>query len=172
MARTDDQEEPNDESAEEYSGQNRESIWTIPTKLKRWYFALFSIQIVIATAWLARSAIADESINGISGLLFYTWQNTAPAAVSSATFALVIVDGINGIMVLSTWLEEVLEKRKQQQIKAASDKAASEARAEATAEVQKRWEAWNRRREAAAIAGDKFNELPPGAKPDGEDRQK
>ena len=75
-------------------------------------------------------------------------------------------------MVLSTWLEEVLEKRKQQQIKAASDKAASEARAEATAEVQKRWEAWNRRREAAAIAGDKFNELPPGAKPDGEDRQK
>ena len=57
-------------------------------------------------------------------------------------------------MVLSTWLQETLEKRRQRQI--------AEAAAEATAKVQKRWLDWNRRREAAAHAGEEFNEPPPG----------
>ena len=144
----------------------RESIWTIPTKLKRWYFALFSIQVVIATVWLVRAALTDDSTNGTAAVLVYIWQYMAPAAVSSAAFALVIIDGINGIMVLSTWLEEVLEKRKQRQIKAAADFA----RVEATAEVQKRWEEWNSRREAAVSAGERFSEPPPGATQESEEK--
>ena len=133
---------------------DRESIWTIPTRLKRWYFALFSIQVIIATVLLARAVIADEGSDGISAVLFYIWQFMAPAAVTSATFALVIVDTANGIMVLSTWLEEVLENRKQRQIKAAADNA--------RAEVQSAWMEWNQRRVAAADLAEEFNEPPPG----------
>ena len=113
------------------------------------------------------------------------WLNMAPAAVSSATFALVIVDTVNGIMVLSTWLAETLEKRRRKEeerrrkeverirkeverIRLEGKVAAESARMEATLEVQNRWEEWNRRREAAAMAGEEFTEPPPGATPEGD----
>ncbi len=146
---------------------DRESIWTIPARLKRWYFALFSIQVIIAAIWLVKTAIADESQNGVPDILFYVWQYMAPAAVSSATLALVIVDTVNGIMVLSTWLQETLEKRRLRQIKAAEDAGVARGRAEAVAELQQKWEDWNKRREAAA--GEEFNEPPPGAASETED---
>ena len=144
---------------------DRESIWTIPTRLKRWYFALFSIQIVIAAVVLVRSAAADGNAQGAEVFLTYTWQNMAPAAVASAAITLVIIDGINGLMVLSTWLAETLEKRRRreqerhrQEIEAAKELV----RMEATAEIQKRWEEWNRRRLEAESVGEEFNEPPPG----------
>lgn len=155
-------EEPEGETRAEQREEERESIWTIPAELKRWYFALFSIQVVIAAVWLIRTAIADGSRNGVPDILTFLWLNMAPAAVSSATFALVIVDTVNGVMVLSTWLEETIEKRKQRQIKSAADKA----RADGITEERQRWQEWNRRREAAAAAGEEFNEPPPGADQD------
>ncbi len=112
-------------------------------------------------------AIVDESRNGVPDILFYLWQYMAPAAVSSATFALVIVDTANGIMVLSTWLEDELKKRRQRQIKSAADKA----RADGITEERQRWLDWNQRREAAVAAGEDFNELPPGVDQESEDRQ-
>ncbi len=167
MARNTGLEETDDTIKRGHLEEERESIWTIPAKLKRWYFAFFSIQIAIATAWLVRMAIVDESRNGVPDILFYLWQYMAPAAVSSATFALVIVDTANGIMVLSTWLEDELKKRRQRQIKSAADKA----RADGITEERQRWLDWNQRREAAVAAGEDFNELPPGVDQESEDRQ-
>ena len=152
------------EPTESRAHYDRESIWTIPTRLKRWYFAPFSIQVIIATVWLVRAAITDGSRDGVTEILLYVWQYMAPAAVSSAAFTLVIIDGINGFMVLSTWLEEVLEKRKQRQIKAAADKA--------RAEERQSWLEWNSRRVAAAAAGEEFNEPPPGASPEAKNPQR
>lgn len=99
----------------------------------------------------------------------------APAAVASAAFALVIIDGLNGIMVLSIWLEEVLERRRERDMERrrkeiqAAQAAAESARMEAAAEVQKRWEEWNRRREAAAATGEGINEPPPGTSENSEE---
>ena len=53
-------------------------------------------------------------------------------------------------MVLSTWLEDELKKRRQRQLDAAVEKERS------------RWQAWNNRREAAESAGQEFTEPPPG----------
>ena len=136
--------------SENLVADDRESIWTIPARLKRWYFALFSIQVVIATVVLVRAALAGENTRGVEAALIYLWQYMAPAAVASAAFTLVIVDGINGLMVLSTWLEETLEKRRRRQIRAAVENE------------RQRWLDWNRRREAAAAAGEEFTEPPPG----------
>ena len=66
-------------------------------------------------------------------------------------------------MVFGTWLEETLEKRRQRQIRTAAENA--------RAEVQKAWAEWNRRREAAAAAGEEFTEPPPGIDQDPEDSQ-
>ena len=65
-------------------------------------------------------------------------------------------------MVLGTWLEDELKKRRQLQINAAVTKAVAEERDKALAELQK-WQTWNRNREAAQAAGQKFNEPPPSA---------
>ena len=158
----------------------RESIWTIPAKLKRWYFALFSIQVVIAAVWLVRTAIVDESRNGIPDIFTYLWLNMAPAAVSSATFALVIVDTAYGIMVLSTWLEDELKKRRQRQIQAAVETAVEKAvektrneQREAVRQFRGKLRDWNQRREAAVAAGEEFHEPPPDIDdPDNEETQR
>ena len=61
-------------------------------------------------------------------------------------------------MVIASWLEETLEKRRQRQIKAAENAGVVRGRAEA----QQKWEEWNQRREDAAAAGEEFNESSPG----------
>ena len=146
-----------DAERKEQPEEERESIWTIPARYKGWYFGIFSIQIIIASIWLVRTAIVDESRNNISEILPFIWQGMAPFAISSATFALVIIDTWKTTMVFGTWLEETLEKRRQRQIKAAEERGLARGRAE----LQKEWQDWNRRREAAVAAGKDFTEPPP-----------
>ena len=159
---------------------DRESIWTIPARLKRSYFALFSVQIVIAFVWLTSATATDETKGGVQDVLFHVWQHLAPAAVTSAAITLVLVDTANGIMVLSTWLQETLEKRRERERQreeerhrqemeaavAAASAAVDKARVEARAQVHQVWLEWNRRREAAAAAGEEFKEPPPDITPD------
>ena len=131
---------------------------------------------------MVRAAIGDKSGNGATEILLYIWQYMAPTAIASAAFTLVIVDGINGLMVLSTWLAETLEKRRRKEeerrrremerIRLEGKAAAESARIEATLEVQNRWEDWNRRREAAESTGEKFSEPPPGTNQETENPQR
>ena len=157
--RPDDREPP----ASRRPDDDRESIWSIPARLKRLYFALFTIQTIIAIILLTLTALADQSLTGIPAKTLFVWQNTAPAAITSATVALILTDAWNLIMVLSTWLEDELKKRRQRQLDAAVKKAV----AEALAQERSRWEEWVDRRDAAAAAGQEFTEPPPGrAAPD------
>ena len=168
MAQENGPDKPEDTYGKEQPEEERESIWTIPAKYKGWYFGLFSVQVIIATIWLVGTVIAGESRNSISEILLFIWQTMAPVAITSATFALVIIDTWKTAMVFGTWLEETLEKRKQRQIRAAVDKAVKAAvektraeEGEATRQLQI-WQDWNQRREAAAAAGEDFSEPPPG----------
>ena len=172
-------EQPGEEQGnqpEEQADDDRESIWSIPVSLKRLYFALFTVQMFIVAAWLIRTAIVDDSLPGIPERIASIWLRMAPMAVSSAAIALTITDTWKTIMVLGTWLEETLEKRRQRQIKAAVDKAVKEAvhkaAHKARTEERRRWEAWNQRREAAAAVSEEFNEPPPGVDPANEDTQR
>jgi hypothetical protein len=177
------EEEP--EHTEEGSGSRaddfRESIWSIRVKHKRLYFLLFTLQIIIGTAWLIRKAVLDESLTGISDRALSLWQELAPAAIASAAIALVITDIWGTITVFADWLEETLQRRRRneqerhrKEIQAAKEFGRMEATAvlqKRTAEVQQRWEGWNHRREAAVAAGVDFNEPPPGIDQDTEDPQ-
>ena len=169
-------EPPDDEAPENRRGDDaspenrrgndeRESIWSIPARLKRLYFALFAAQVIAALVWLILDALADETLDGAQAKILYVWQNMAPAAITSATFALVLTDGWNSIMVLSTWLEDELKKFNQRRVDAAARKAREEGRAEARDEVNRLWWEWIDRREAAEAAGEEFTEMPPGYKP-------
>ena len=160
-----------DESAEDRRGDDdRESIWSIPARLKRLYFGLFTVQIIVALVWLILAALADETLVGFQAKILYVWQNMAPAAITSATFALVLTDAWGLMsMVFTAWLEDELKKRRQRQINAAvkkaTEKAREEGRAEVWAEVRRQWHEWDDRRKAAEAAGEKFTEMPPGYRP-------
>ena len=137
----------------------RESIWSIPAKYKGWYFSLFSIQFIIAAVWLIWVSVTDDTLPSIPKKVLFIWQGMAPMAISSAAFSLVIVEAWRMTMVIASWLEETLEKRRQRQIRAAEDRGFARGRAE----LQKDWQDWNRRREAAEAADEEFTEPPPGA---------
>ena len=167
MAQNDGPERPEDENEQEKPREERESIWSIPTKYKRWYFGLFSIQVIIATAWMIREAIGNQSLPSIPEKIAFVWQGIAPMAVTSAAFSLIIIEAWAASMVIASWLEETLEKRKQRQIDAAEKRGLARGRAE----LQREWLEWNRRREAAAAAGEDFNEPPPGVDQESENPQ-
>lgn len=167
MAQNAGTERPDDERGRQQSKEDRESIWSIPAKYKRWYFGLFTAQVIIAAVWMIRTAIADDTLPGIPEKILFVWQGMAPMAISSAAFSLVLIDTWATSMVIASWLEETLEKRRQRQIRAAEDRA----RNEGGKAVQQKWEEWNQRREAAAAAGEDFDESPPGVMPETEDSQ-
>ena len=158
-------------------GDERESIWSIPASLKKLYFGLFTAQIIIAAVWLAQAALSDESLVGIQAKVLSVWQGMAPAAITSAAFALILTDAWKTSMVIGTWLEDELKKRRERRerriVAVALEKGQKEGRAEGRAEAQvaveaaraeerRKWQEWNRRREAAAAAGEEFTEPPPG----------
>ena len=178
----DDDQPPAQQPPETRQNPDRESIWSIPASLKKLYFGLFTAQIIIATIWLAQTAIADQTLQGPQAKILYLWQNLAPTAISSATLSLILTDAWKTTMVLGTWLEDELKKRRQRQINAAVTKAVAEAvpnavakavaearaeeRAETRQEMMKelqKWQTWNRNREAAQAAGQEFNEPPPSS---------
>ena len=164
MAENTGPERPEHESDLEEQREERESIWSIPTKYKRWYFGIFSIQVIIAMVWMIREAIGDRILSSVPEKIAFVWQGIAPMAITSAAFSLIIIETWAASMVIASWLEETLEKRKQRQIKAAVDKAREE--------VQQSWLEWNQRREAADAAGEEFTEPTPGTTPDSEETQK
>jgi membrane protein implicated in regulation of membrane protease activity len=177
LAQSDYPERPDEEQPE----QQRESIWSIPAKYKRWYFGLFTGQMIIATIWLVRTAIVDDTRAGIPEKILFVWQGAAPMAITSAAFALTIIDTWGLSMVLASYLEDVLRKRRQKSIAEARKKALAEGRAAGLAEghtegraegrseglsegfedASRMWQEWNRRREAAVAAGEEFTEPPP-----------
>jgi hypothetical protein len=205
VAQSDGPEQPEDESQREQTqaereDAERESIWSIPASLKRLYFALFTTQVAVGAAWLIRTAVIDETLVGIAEKLHFVWQSMAPVAISSATFALTITDIWKTSMVLGSYLEEVLKKRRQKSIAEAQKKGFAEGQAQGQAEGRdqgraegrtegrtegfaqgitqgimeenQRWLEWNRRREGAAAAGEEFNEPPPGIDSENEDIQR
>ena len=132
----DDDQPPAQQPPETRQNPDRESIWSIPASLKKLYFGLFTAQIIIATIWLAQAAIADQTLQGPQAKILYLWQNLAPAAISSATLSLILTDAWKTTMVLGTWLEDELKKRRQRQINAAVSKAVAEAEAKAVAKAE------------------------------------
>lgn len=145
----------------------RESIWSIPARYKGWYFSLFSFQFIIAAVWLIWDSVTGDALPSTPKKVLFVWQGMAPMAITSAASSLVIVEAWRMTMVIASWLEETLEKRRQRQIKAAEERGFARGRAE----LQKDWQDWNRRREAAAAVGEDFNEPPPGVDQETEDTQ-
>ena len=83
----------------------------MPAGLKRWYFGLFIVQVVIAAALLTRQAIADPGVNGVSGIALYLWGYGATAAGTAAAVAISLIESWRGVMVIAEGLKEFFDRK-------------------------------------------------------------
>ena len=128
--------------------ERRISIWSVPERWRKLFFAIFSLQ----TAALIGLAIWYEVfvVTGDSWpeTIFAIGRDAAPGIAVVAADSVVTVDIV---MILTLLYEDYRRKRIER----------------AEARVQGMWEAWNQRRLDAEAAGQPFTDPPPSLKQNG-----
>ena len=136
---------------------SRESIWSVPARWQTIYFTLFNVCFIAGIALtVSQECCLERSSDGAVKSLLDIIQGGATAAIFSAAVALVVTEGWTMLStILTRKTEEYLAKRYEQ--------GRAEGRAEARAEALVAVEEWNRRRLAAEVKGESFDEPLPSA---------
>ena len=161
---------------------DRQSIWSVATGWLPAYFALFDALGLLGTGfviarnvfWLQHPTVHDMIWAIIVGIVI--------VGAASATISILIVEAGKNAMIVGTYLEEMIKKRRARQMAEAVErgraegiakgrsegvaegiaKGVKEGRAEGAAEISARIREWNDRRLDAESRGEPFDEPPPG----------
>ena len=149
---------------------DRQSIWSVATGWLPAYFALFDALGLLGTAfvivrnafWVQHQTVHDMIWAIIVGIVI--------VGAASATISILIVEAGKNAMIVGTYLEEMIKKRRARQMAEAVERGRAEGiakgvkdgRAEERAEISARIREWNNRRLAAEAKGEPFDEPPPG----------
>lgn len=187
---TDDQkppEEPDDdltpeeiEEEEQLAAEERESIWSVPRRLRRWYAAIFVVQYLIFLGLTIYDVLVNQPAAGLVATILAVQRGMTANILNIAASAYATLE----VYMLADWLREwdrnrlrksrqqarterqqrqqeaqraeTAERERQQTAQRAetAEKALQEARAEANQQ-------WQARQQAAFQAGIPFNEPPP-----------
>ena len=144
----------------------RQSIWSVASGWLPAYFALFNalgllgvgFVIVRNVLWVSHPTVHDMIWAIITGIVV--------VGAASATASILAVETGKNIMIVGTYLEEMLKKRRARQMAEVRAEGVDEGRAEGVtkgrsdlaAEIRE----WNSRRLAAQSKGEPFDEPPPG----------
>ncbi len=126
--------------------ESRTSIWSVPERWRKLFFAIFSIQtagIIGLAVWFEVFAKTEDSW---LETIFAIGSDAAPAVAVIAAESIVVVDLV---MILTLLYEDY---RKKQYAKALAQGEARE---------REKWQAWNQRRLEAEANGQPFTEPPP-----------
>ncbi len=131
---------------------HRVPVWSVASGTAWAYFALFAGQVVVGV-WLAIDA-GWEPADSVSANLLRIWERVGSMVLASVAFSTIIVEIGARVMVLSRGIRDRLRQE-------GRDEGLQEGRQEGLQQANRRWEAWNRRREQAAAEGRAFDEPPP-----------
>ena len=101
----------------------------------------------------------DDAVTGWVDQVIWIWGATAPLAAVSVPGAVVLTEITRWIMVLAAWLENRLERSREEYRARIGE--------EARAETDREWEGWIERREAAVARGEPFSEPRPSVSRNG-----
>lgn len=152
------------------ASEERQSIWSIDPGTRRLHLWMTAIVLAVALALVAwgeatRASVEPETIpQTIATVLRAAMPLVFP--VAALTFLVTEVLG-GGIMVLIDWARARGEARRKALREAMRAEGRAEGHAEGRAEGYAEWRDWYERREAALANGEPFDELPPGASPNG-----
>ena len=121
----------------------------------------------------------DDAVTGWVDQVIWIWGATAPLAAVSVPGAVVLTEITRWIMVLAAWLENRLERSREEYRARIGEEARVEGLAKGRAEgrveglaegrveMDREWADWNERREAAVARGEPFSEPPPSVSRNG-----
>ncbi|MYC37703.1 MAG: hypothetical protein F4X66_12460 [Chloroflexi bacterium] len=131
--------------------ERRVSIWSVPERWRKLFFAIFSIQTAALIGLAVWYEVFVKTGDSWPETIFAIGRDAAPGIGVIAADSVVIVDIV---MILTLLYEDYRRKRTER----------------ALARLQEKWEGWNQRRLEADAAAQPFDEPPPSLTRNGHSR--
>ncbi len=97
----------------------RESIWSVETGVKNFYYALFTLLVILGVALLTLDAVSER--DDWLDITLTIWQGVAWVVVASAGVSLAAIELGRFIMVLARALQDRLDKNRERRLAEARD---------------------------------------------------
>jgi len=144
----------------------RQSIWSVASGWLPAYFALFNALGLLGVGFVIIRNVLWVSHPTVHDMIWAIIMGIVVVGAASATASILAVETGKNIMIVGTYLEEMLKKRRARQLAEVRAEGVEEGRAEGVtrgrsdlaAEIRE----WNARRLAAQSKGEPFDEPPPG----------
>ena len=148
----------------------RQPIWSVASGWLPAYFALFNALGLLGVGFVIIRNVLWVSHPTVHDMIWAIITGIVVVGAASATASILAVETGKNVMIVGTYLEEMLKKRRARQLAEAVErgvtkgraegveKGRSEGRADLAAEIRE----WNARRLAAQSKGEPFDEPPPG----------
>ena len=152
----------------------RQSIWSVASGWLPAYFALFNALGLLGVGFVVVRNVLWVSHPTVHDMIWAIITDMVIVGAATATASILAVETGKNIMIVGTYLEEMLKRRRARQLAEVRAEGVEEGRAEGVtkgraegvqegrsdlaAEIRE----WNSRRLAAESKGEPFNEPPPG----------
>ena len=150
------------------------------------FLVIYGILFSVGVGLIVYRGPGGDAVGWVDQVI-WIWGATAPLAAVAVPGAVVLTEIARWVMVLAAWLENRLERSREEYRARIGEEARvaglaagrvaglaegrvaglAEGRAEARAETDREWEGWLTRREAAAARGEPFAEPPPSVSRNG-----
>ena len=157
---------------------SRQSIWSVTSGWLPAYFALFDALGTIGVIYVIVYNVFIRSHPTVHDMLWSIATGIVIVGAASATVSILMVELGKNIMIVGTYLEDMLNRRRARQLAEAEErglkqgrergleqgreqgleKGVTKGRADLSAEIRE----WDARRREAASKGEPFDEPPPG----------
>lgn len=141
----------------------RESIWSVPRRLRAWYAGIFVTEYLLFLALTIWDEVVYQTGDNAVQTILAAQRGMSQNLLQIAGSAYVILE----VYMLAEWLRERDQRREQAAVERAerAEQAEAEARQREEAarrELNHQWRAWYWRQQAAFQNGRPFDEPPPG----------
>ena len=140
---------------------SRQSIWSVASGWLPAYFILFDALGTIGVIYVIVYNVFIRSHPTIHDMLWSIATGIVIVGAASATVSILMVELGKNIMIVGTYLEDMLNRRRARQLAEAEErgeeKGVTKGRVELSAEIIE----WDARRREAAAKGEPFDEPPP-----------
>ena len=158
------------EEEEQLAAEERESIWSVPRRLRRWYAAIFVVQYLIFLGLTIYDVVVNQPAAGLVATILAVQRGMTANILNIAASAYAILE----VYMLADWLREWdrnrFRKSRQQaresRRQAQTERQQREQAAQRATAAEKAAQAWYQRQQAALQAGIPFDEPPPFLTPD------
>ena len=132
---------------------SRQSIWSVASGWLPAYFILFDALGTIGVTYVIVYNVFGRSHPTVHDMLWTIATGIVIVGAASATVSILMVELGKNIMIVGTYLEDMLNRRRARQLAEPEERG----RADLSAEIIE----WDARRREAAAKGEPFDEPPP-----------